>query len=383
MSVEGLSLGDLSEFLASHGFPNSMVGDRNLRILAANTLEDARGGEITFLASPKYKSHLSRTQASAIVARPDETLPNGMPALLCDDPYAAITAVIIRLHGYRKHPQWGVHQQATIASTAIIQQPANIGPHVSIGDNVRIGKNATIYPGCHIAENVTIGDDVALFPNVVIYNDAHIGHRVTIHAGTVIGEDGLGYAQVDGKWVKIPPVGGITIEDDVEIGACCAMDRATMGETRIGRGTKFSNSVVIGHGAKVGEHCMIVAQVGVAGSTKIGNHVTLAGQVGISGHLTIGDHVRVGAKSGVRSSIEPGADYMGLPAIESSAFRRQVSLVQRLPQLKKRLNELEAEVEQLRKSLDEHLNVAAASRDGDVAATPCGVRRVGDESPPD
>jgi len=350
-----MKLSELSEFFAHRGFPNTIDGNPAIRISAVNTLEDAQQGEITFLANPKYKNVLPETKASAVVLKPDVVVPNGLAAVRCDDPYAVITAAIIRLHGYRKHPKWGVHDRAVIAGTARIGDNANIGPAVAIGENVVIGRNPTIYPGCYIADRVAIGDDVTLYPNVVIYDDARIGHRVTIHAGTVIAEDGLGYAPLNGKWLKIPQVGRTVIEDDVEIGACCAVDRATLGETRIGAGTKFSNSVVIGHGAKVGEHCMIVAQVGVAGSTKIGNHVTLAGQVGVSGHLTIGDNARVGAKSGVRSSIEPGAEYLGVPAIESSLFRRQNSLIQRLPEMKQRLRDLEAEVEQLREQLKDHV----------------------------
>ncbi|MEE9293602.1 MAG: UDP-3-O-(3-hydroxymyristoyl)glucosamine N-acyltransferase [Phycisphaerae bacterium] len=349
-----MKLSELCDFLASHGFANEIDGAGDLSINAVNTIEDARPGEITFLANPKYNASVAATKASAIIVKPDVEVPDAVATVRCADPYGAVTAAIIRLHGYRKHPQWGIHERATVSTSAHLGQNANIGPYVTIADGVVIGKNATIYPGCYIADGATIGDDVTLFPNVVIYDGARIGNRVTIHAGSVIGEDGLGYAPVDGAWLKIPLIGSIVIEDDVEIGACCAMDRATIGETRIGRGSKFSNSVVIGHGTKVGEHCMIVAQVGVAGSTRIGNHVTLAGQVGVSGHLTIGDGARVGAKSGVHSNIEGGADYLGLPAVESAAFRRQSSLINRLPQMKQRLRDLEAEVRQLRESLEEH-----------------------------
>ena len=191
-----------------------------------------------------------------------------------------------------------------------------------------------------------------MFPNVVVYDGSVLGDRVTIHAGSVIGQDGLGYAPVNGSWMKIPQVGRIVIGDDVEIGACCTMDRATLGETRIGRGTKFSNNVVVGHGAKIGEHCMIVAQVGIAGSTVVGDHVTLAGQVGVSGHLTIGDNVKVGAQSGVRSNLEAGSEYLGSPAVERTAFSRQNSLIRRLPQLKERVRDLERELDALRKRVN-------------------------------
>ncbi len=353
MNGKNLTLAELSEFLAKHGFPNEVDGDARAHVHAANTLEDAVEGEISFLANPRYTNRLAETKASVVIVKPEDDVPNGLATLRCADPYGAITAAIVHIHGHRSHPQWGIHDRATIAESAKIGTGANIAPNVTISENATIGNDATLYPGCYIGENVRIGEEVTLFPNVVIYSGCRIGDRVSIHAGTVVGQDGLGYAPVDGAWLKIPQIGTTVIEDDVEIGACCALDRATLGETRIGKGTKFSDMVVIGHGTKVGEHCMFVAQVGVAGSTKIGNHVTLAGQVGVSGHLTIGDNARIGAKSGVHSNIEPGSEYLGSPAVESSAFRRQASAVHRLPKMKTRLRELEAEVEALRKRLDE------------------------------
>ena len=350
-----MKLSELCKYLDSHGFSSECDGVGDPAIESVNTIEDAQSGDITFLANPKYSAAVATTKASAIIVKPGVEVPDSVATLRCSDPYGAITAAIIKIHGYREHPQWGIHERAVISTGARIGSNANIGPYVTVADGVVIGDSATIYPGCHIADDVRLGDQVTLFPNVVIYDGAHIGNRVTIHAGSVIGEDGLGYAPVDGAWLKIPQIGSIVVEDDVEIGACCAMDRATVGETRIGRGSKFSNSVVIGHGTKVGEHCMIVAQVGVAGSARIGNNVTLAGQVGINGHLTIGDGARVGAQSGVQSNIEGGTDYLGSPAVESSAFRRQSSLVNRLPQMKQRLRDLEAEVQRLRESVEEHV----------------------------
>ncbi len=351
-----MKLSVISEFLAANGFPNEIEGDSGVTIRAANTLEDAGEGDISFLANPKYTDLLCKTRASVVIVKPDVDMPNGKTTIRCADPYAAITATMIRLHGHREHPRWDRDEHAIIAPTATIGSDANIGPFVTIGENVRVGSNATIYPGCFVAENVNIGDDVTLFPNVVIYDGSRLGDRVTIHAGSVIGEDGLGYAPVDDKWLKIPQVGRVVIEDDVEIGACCAFNRATLGETLIGAGTKFSDSVVVGHGTKIGEHCMIVAQVGIAGSTRIGHHVTLAGQAGISGHLTIGDRARVGAQSGVMNDLEPGADYLGFPATESARFRRQLSLVRKLPEMKQHLVDLESEVQRLREQLENHVD---------------------------
>lgn len=352
-----VTLTELSEFLASQGLENSIdpaggnVAPGDIRLHAVNTLDAAGRGEISFLANPRYADQLANTQADVVVVRNGVTVRDGLTALRCEDPYAAITAAIVRIHGRRAHPQWGVHHTAVIAESAQLGDGANVGPAVTVGHRAVIGQDATIYPGCYVADGVVMGRGVTLFPNVVIYDGVRIGDRVTVHAGTVIGEDGLGYAPVEGAWHKIPQVGRLVIEDDVELGALCAIDRATLGETRIGKGSKFSNQVVVGHGAKVGEHCMIVAQVGIAGSTVVGDRVTLAGQVGISGHLSIGDGARVGAKSGVHSNIPPGTEYLGSPAIEIAEFRRQNSLVRKLPKMKERLRALEKQVAELREAL--------------------------------
>jgi UDP-3-O-[3-hydroxymyristoyl] glucosamine N-acyltransferase len=192
-----------------------------------------------------------------------------------------------------------------------------------------------------------------LYPNVVLYDDTLIGDRVTIHSGTVIGEDGLGYAPVSGAWVKIPQVGFVEIEDDVEIGANCAIDRATLGRTRIGRGSKLSNLIAVGHGTHVGEHCMLVAQVGLAGSVNMGDRVTMAGQSGVVGHVKIGNEVKIGARAGVTSSVPDGETVLGEPAIPIHEMRRQVAYINRLPQLNDTVREL-------RKQLNEALQRIAS-----------------------
>ena len=347
-----LTLAELSEFLRQQGFDNGIIGDGSLRVTAVGTLEDAGAGEITFLANPKYTGHLATTQASAVIVDRKTMLPERLAAIRCNDPYAAVTAAIIRLHGHRTHPQWGLDDRASVAESARIGENGHLGPHVTVGDSAVIGRNAVIYPGCCVGDGTAIGDDVTLFPNVVIYDRSIIGNRVTIHAGSVIGQDGLGYAPHGGKWIKIPQVGRIIIEDDVEIGANCSFDRATLGVTRVGKGTKFSNGVVIGHGATIGEHCMIVGQVGIAGSATIGNRVTLAGQVGVTGHLKIADDVKVGAQSGVNTSLKAAGEYIGSPAVDRTAFGRQVAAVKKLPEMKRRLRELEREVAELRRSIE-------------------------------
>jgi UDP-3-O-[3-hydroxymyristoyl] glucosamine N-acyltransferase len=350
--VGRLTVGELSEHLATSGLPNTVQGDRGVAIRAVNTLEDARPGELSFLANPKYTDRLAETKASAVLVDRKVAVPDGVSAIRSDDPYAGLCRAIVAIHGYRKHPQWGVSDRANLAETAIVGANANIGPEVTIAGDARIGKNANIYPGCYVGDRCVIGDDVTLFPNVVIYDDCVLGDRVTIHAGTVIGEDGLGYAPVGDKWVKIPQAGRVVVEDDVEIGANCTIDRATLGCTLVGSGSKFSNLIAIGHGTKIGSDCLLVALVGVAGSTIIGKHVTLAGQAGIVGHHTIGDYARVGAQAGVRSDVEPGVTVLGSPAVPIAEAKRQMLMIERLPEMRKQIRALRAEVEELRKRVE-------------------------------
>lgn len=349
-----MKLSELSDALSERDFPNGIEGDSDTPIRGVNTLSDAGEGEISFLSNPKYASQLERTRASAVIVQPDVELPPGLAAIRCASPYSAMAMATILIHGYRKHPRWGLDPGSEIATSARIGPNANIGPFVTIGRGVSIGANATIYPGCYIGDNACLGDDVILYPNVVIYDGSMIGDRVTLHAGTVVGEDGLGYAPVGDRWLKIPQTGRVTIEDDVELGAGCTLDRATLGETRIGSGSKFSDQVVIGHGTKVGSNCMFVAQVGVAGSVTVGNHVTLGGQVGVAGHLSIGDNTVINAKSGVWSSVDAERTYLGIPAMDARRFRRQAVVARKLPELHKRLQRLETEVAELRERLAEH-----------------------------
>jgi UDP-3-O-[3-hydroxymyristoyl] glucosamine N-acyltransferase len=222
---------------------------------------------------------------------------------------------------------------------------------VTICANARIGDNVTLYPGIFIGPSVELGDDVVLHPNVVIYDGCVLGNRVTVHAGTVIGEDGLGFAPVKEKWLKIPQAGAVIIEDDVELGANCTIDRATLGTTRVGAGTKFSNLVAIGHGCQIGPDCLFVAQVGVAGSVVVGRHVTLAGQAGVVGHLSIGDNASVCAQAGVSSSVGAGETVLGAPAVLVADARRQIAALHRLPEVRNRLRVLEREIEDLRRQL--------------------------------
>ena len=342
-----LSLSELVGILAEKGMPCGIEGDPSVVVRAVNTLADAVEGELSFLANPKYRKQLATTRASAVLVA-DNAPPNGRCVRLrCENPYVAVAFAVDAIHGRRQHPQWGLSDAADISPGATIGPGANIAAGVSIEAGVVIGAKATVYPGCYVGGGVTIGDEVTLFANVVIYDGCQLGHRVTIHAGTVIGQDGVGYAPVDGKWIKIPHAGYVELGDDVEIGALCAIDRATLGVTRIGRGTKFSNLIAIGHGTKVGEDCMLIAQVGIAGSVDVGNHVVMGGQSGIAGHITVGDGVQAAGRAAIMANIPAGQKIMGIPAVPIGDARRQLILAQRLPALRTQMREMQAEIDRL------------------------------------
>jgi len=341
------ALSDLAKHLTGCGMPCEVVGDADKRIVAVNTLDDAGPDELSFLSNAKYVDALKSTRAGAVIVSKNQETPEGMTVLRAADAYAAMAMLVLHIHGWRKHPQAAERSPAVIHPTAVIGPGANIHHNVTIEANTVIGRNAVIYPGVYIADGCRIGDDCVLYPNVVLYDGSVLGDRVTIHAGTVIGEDGLGYAPVNGKWVKIPQVGTVEIADDVEIGSNCSIDRATLGKTVIGRGTKFSNLIAIGHGTKIGTDCMFVAQVGIAGSVDVGNHVTMAGKVGIAGHLTIGDNAKLAAMAGVMRDVPANATMMGAPAVDKLEAARSMSLVMKLPEMRKQIRKLETQVEKL------------------------------------
>lgn len=346
-----VTLTQLCDTLRQHGMQPELVGDPQRIIRGVATLEDARDGDIAFLSNPKYEKSLQTTAASAVVVRPESPATERFATIRVADPYAAITVLIVELHGYRKHRRGAAPAGAFVHETARIGDNASIYPGVTIDENVVIGASAMIYPGCYIGPRCRIGDNVLLYPNVVIYDDTVIGNRVTIHAGTVVAEDGLGYAPVGGKWIKIPQIGLVEIGDDVEIGSNCSIDRATLGRTKIGAGTKFSNLIAIGHGTQIGQDCLFVAQVGLAGSVIVGDRVTMAGQAGVVGHIRIGDDSKVGAKAGVTNNVPDGATVLGQPAIPIRDMRRQVALVGRLPDMHETIRKLEKRVAELEAQL--------------------------------
>jgi UDP-3-O-[3-hydroxymyristoyl] glucosamine N-acyltransferase len=263
---------------------------------------------------------------------------------------------MVAVHGFRTPPFEGIDERASIHPTATLGADARVSSFVTIAPNVTIGERAVIYPGVCIGENSRIGDDCILYPNVVLYDGCILGDRVTIHANSSIGQDGFGYATHAGddgvvRHEKIPQVGWVEIGDDVEIGADCAVDRATMGPTVIGEGTKFSNLITIGHGTKMGKHCLVVALCGLGGSTMVGNYCVFGGQSGSAGHLSIGDGVRVGGRTAVTSDIAPGLEVLGMPAIPLSEARRSMSTLRHLPKMRKAMGKLIRDVAALQRQL--------------------------------
>jgi UDP-3-O-[3-hydroxymyristoyl] glucosamine N-acyltransferase len=349
---DGRTIGEFANYLSGKGLRVSLTGNPETVIHRVNTLEDAQAGDITFLANRKYFNHIRETQATAIILHETISGPDHLVQIKTDDPYYGICLIIELIHGHRKHPFTGIDPAAKIDPGAKIGKNAAIAAGVTIYGNVTIGENAVIYPGCFIGPECVIGNNLILFPNVTVYDKTIIGNNVTIHAGTVVGEDGFGYSTYKGSHHKIPQIGNVIIEDDVEVGANCAIDRAGIGSTVLGKGTKFSNLIAIGHGTKVGPHCMLVAQVGIAGSTKLGHHVTLGGQVGVVGHIAIGDNVTVGAKSGVINNVDDGQTLLGQPALPIQDTKRQVLMVGKLPEMREQLKLLHKRIEQIEKGLN-------------------------------
>ncbi len=342
----------LSELAKLVGGELSAGGEQPIRGLAG--IETAGPDEVTFLTNAKYAKHIESTRAAAVIVPKGFDLPKSGggagPALLrCADPYFAFREAMVAFYGFRRPHFEGVDPRAVIDPTAKLAPDVRVAPFATIGPGVTIGRGTAIYAGVHVGPRCRIGGGCTLYPNVTLYDGTILGDRVTIHAGTSIGHDGFGYATHAGRHEKIPQVGWVELEDDVEIGANCAIDRATMGPTVVGAGTKFSNLVAIGHGTRLGKHCLLVAQTGIAGSVVVGNYCVFGGQAGIVGHISIGDGARVAAKAGVTNDLPDGEEVMGAPAFPLRAAKRAYTLLPRLPQMRSALRKLIAQVRELQK----------------------------------
>ena len=332
----------------------TVVGDDQIEITALAGIEEAQQGELTFLANPKYRAKLHETNASAVIVSPDvdtSTLLSNrrseLAILQAVNPYLAF-AQILSVFAVKYHPPVGTHATCVIGEDVEIGPDCALGPHVTLGNHVRIGARTIIHPGVVIGDHVTIGSDVLLYPNVSILQDVSIGNRVIIHSGSVVGSDGFGFAPTgQGEYYKIPQIGTVVIEDDVEIGANVTIDRAALGETHLHKGVKIDNLVQIAHNVVIGEHSVIVAQVGISGSTRIGKQVTLAGQVGVVGHIQIGDQVMVGAQSGISKSVPEKRMLSGSPAVDHQVWKKSQVALLKLPEALKTIRALEKRIEAL------------------------------------
>jgi UDP-3-O-[3-hydroxymyristoyl] glucosamine N-acyltransferase len=323
-----------------------LEGPGEVEIRGVAGLEEAAPGDLTFLHNPRYADRLTATRASAVILGPGMAGP-GLPVLRCPNPYLAFARAVLALYPAAR-PAPGMHPTACVAAAARVDPAASVGPLCVVEAEAEIGPGSVLVAQVYVGAGSRLGRDCLLYPQVVVREGVRLGDRVIVHGGTVIGSDGFGYARdEEGRYVKIPQVGGVAIEDDVELGANVAVDRAALGQTRIGRGTKIDNLVQIGHNVTIGEETVIVAQAGISGSTKLGRRVTLAGQVGIAGHLEIGDGATIGAQSGVDTAVPPGAVYWGSPARPHMEAKRRLAALARLVDAGKRLRALEARVREL------------------------------------
>jgi UDP-3-O-[3-hydroxymyristoyl] glucosamine N-acyltransferase len=323
-----------------------IIGDGSRVITGVATLEEARPGEITFLASPRYTPFVKTTRASAVIVSEEKPGLEGQNLLVSKNPYLAFAAML-KLFRPLVKPPLGVHSKAEVHQKASLGKGVSIQPFAFVDEGARLGDNVCIFPGVYVGRGVYVGDDTLIYSNVSIREGSVIGKRVIIHCNSVIGSDGFGYAKEGEGYHKIPQTGIVRIGDDVEIGACVTIDRATVGETSVGRGTKIDNLVQIAHNVKIGEDTVIVAQVGISGSTRIGSRVTLAGQVGVVGHIEIADDCIVGAQSGVHNDIKKKGVFSGSPAIAHNVWLRVQAVTSKLPEMKKRLDELEKRLKEI------------------------------------
>ena len=326
--------GDIAERLGG-----TVLGDRTMPLTGFQAADRAGVGDLTFAENRTFFERAERSAASAIII--DKSFISERKVLIRVSSARLAFAKVVPLFYPEPGPPTGIHPSAIISDKAEVHPEACIGAHVIIGEGTTIGARTVLHGNNYVDEHCVIGEDCAIFHNVSLYPRTELGNRVRIHAGTIVGSDGFGYVQEDGKHLKVPQIGNVVIDDDVEIGANVTIDRGALGPTHIGAGTKVDNLVQIAHNVSTGENCLIVAQAGVAGSTKLGKSVTLAGQVGLAGHLRIGHNVTIAAQSGVMRDINDGEKWFGTPAQPDKKMKRQLLALKKLPDLLRRYNRFE------------------------------------------
>jgi UDP-3-O-[3-hydroxymyristoyl] glucosamine N-acyltransferase len=340
--------------LISDYLKGSIEGNPDVIVTDISRIEEGKKGTLAFLANPKYEKYLYETEASIVLVNRSLKINKPIePTLIrVDDAYQAFAA-LLNLYSSTLPQKKGIDSQSYIHETASVGNDCYIGAFAFIGEKAELGNNVKIYPQAYIGDGVKIGDNTTVYPGVKIYKECYIGKSCIIHASTVIGADGFGFAPGTGTFQKIPQIGNVIIEDDVEIGSNVSIDRATIGSTIIHKGTKLDNLIQIAHNVEIGENSVLVAQSGIAGSTKIGKNVMIAAQAGIVGHVTVADDVKIGAQSGVSHSITiPGEILLGSPAYNIRDTKKSMVIIKKLPEIYAKLNELEKQVIALKDNIN-------------------------------
>lgn len=330
-----------------------IVGNPDVEVNNFAKIEEGQPSTLTFLANPKYTHYIYDTKSDIVLVNNDFVPEHPIQATLIKVPnaYAALASLLEMVNNAAPQKQ-GIEEMSFIDSSAKYGDNIYVGAFAYIGKNATIGNNCKIYPHAYISDNVKIGDNTVLYSGVKIYHGCTVGDNCILHSGAVIGADGFGFSNNDGVYSKIPQMGNVIIENDVEIGANTTIDRAVMGSTIIHQGVKLDNLIMIAHNCEVGQHTAMAAQVGIAGSTKIGENCVLGGQVGIGGHISIGNKVQIGAQSGIISNIKDGSELMGAPAMPVKSFFKSSIIVPKLPDMYRQLSTLEKEIERLKQLIE-------------------------------
>jgi UDP-3-O-[3-hydroxymyristoyl] glucosamine N-acyltransferase len=329
----------------------TVVGDPATKVNNFSRIEEGTPGTITFLANPKYEHFIYETKASIVLVNESFSPTSEIATTLIrvSNAYTSL-ALLLNLVQRSKTPKNGIDTSSFIARTALIGENCYVGTFAYIGEKTEIGKESVIYPHAYIGDHVKIGEKAVIYPHVTVYDGCIIGNNCILHAGSVIGADGFGFAPEDGEYKKIPQLGNVILEDEVEVGANTTIDRAVMGSTVIRKGVKLDNLIQVAHNVEIGENTVMASQVGIAGSTKVGSNCVLGGQVGLGGHIKIGNNSQIGAQSGIISNIEENSQLMGYPAIPVTNFMRSSIIIKKLPEIYRTLIRLEKEVEELKKN---------------------------------
>jgi len=336
-----MTLQELSDKLGAE-----LTGPGDVVIHGPAGVLDAVDGHITFITGPNHVKDLDCSKASAAIV-PKDTPAMRIPVLRVGNPKFAFAQVIALFH-VQPYRATGISEKAVVGKNATIGADPSVHPFVVLEESVRIGDRVTLYPGVHVGRGSTVGDDCIVYPHVCIGANVHVGNRVIIHAGTVLGSDGFGFVTDGGRHHKIPQVGGVIIEDDVEFGSNCTVDRATLGNTIIKKGTKLDNQVHVAHNVTIGEHCLLAGQVGIAGSSTLGTYVVIGGQAGISDHIVVGDRVMIGGGAAVTRDVESGQVIAGINAMPIRDWLKVQAVLPKLPELKKLVAAIEKQVKELK-----------------------------------